>query len=85
MNVPLLFYLIAIAHVWSRGSIFRWPRTHGPQLWRELADCPLCSGTWIGILGWALYQYHPLLIQILGTGSIVGTACLAVYGLIRRI
>ena len=85
MPIALIIYLVAIGHIWSRGSLFVWPRTHGPRLWVMLADCPLCSGFWIGVLGMYAYQYAPGLITMLGVGSLVGTASLAVYGLIRRI
>lgn len=75
-------YLLAIAHVWARGSIFRWLREN---IWPELLDCPLCSGFWIGVLGHLLYLLHPMLVTGLGIGSAIGTASLALYGLVRRI
>jgi len=79
--------LVCIAHVWSRGSIFRPLRERGPGWWRALADCPLCAGWWIGAvghIGFCLPLYpHPL--ETVGVGAIVGTATLALYGLIRRI
>lgn len=76
-------YLIAIAHVWSRGTIFQWLRER--EVWRPLANCPLCSGFWIGVLGHALFQFVPDVIRILGIGSLVGTATLIVYCAIRAI
>ena len=85
MSLAVIIYLVAIAHVFSRGTIFRPIRDHGPTLWRDLAGCPLCAGTWIGMLGYGVYRYCPILIIVLGTGCIVGTATLALYGLIRRI
>jgi hypothetical protein len=76
-------YLVAIAHVWARGSIFREAREHGG--WPELLDCPLCSGFWIGVLGHLLFLRAPAVVAWLGIGSIVGTLSLATYGAIRRI
>lgn len=78
-------YLVSIAHVWSRGSIFKRIRTSGPKLWQDLADCPLCSGFWIGAIGHIAYVTFPNIVMILGIGSCVGTLSLAVYGTIRRI
>jgi hypothetical protein len=83
-------WLVAIAHVWARGSLFDPVRTAGNgsaywRAWRALADCPLCSGFWIGILGHAIFRAWPIVIETLGLGSLVGTLSLAVYGLIRRI
>ena len=94
MPTPTLLevvYLVAIAHVWARGSIFKPFREH---VLPELFDCPLCSGFWIGVLGHFLF--HGLLvfrighlwqdaIVLLGVGSLVGTLSLAVYGAIRRL
>lgn len=77
--------LVAIAHVWARGSIFARARTSGPAWWRELADCPLCSGFWIGLLGHFAFAIAPWVLWPLGIGSLVGTLSLATYGLIRRI
>lgn len=90
-----IVYLVAITHVWARGTIFAWLRSgailckdlNSPQCraWRALFDCPLCSGFWIGAIGHAVYLYFPSLVIALGTGSIVGTASLATYGVIRKI
>jgi hypothetical protein len=82
--------LVAIAHVWARGSIFSDVRTAGNgtaywRFWRALADCPLCSGFWIGVLGHALYQAAPGVVEWLGVGSLVGTLALATVGAIRRL
>lgn len=89
--------LIAIAYVWSRGSIFRWARTLGTEpeerhelrdwarFWIALADCPLCAGFWIGVIGHWLFSVAPGLMHGLGSAAIVGTGTLALYGLIRRI
>lgn len=89
--------LIAIAYVWSRGSIFRWVRTLGTEpeqrdalrawarFWIALADCPLCAGFWIGIIGHLLFSRVPDFMHGLGSAAIVGTGTLALYGLIRRI
>lgn len=89
-TVAELVWLVAIAHVWSRGTIFRALREAGDdgacwRAWRALADCPLCSGCWIGLLGHALYAWYPDVVIVLGVGSVVGTASLAVYGAIRRL
>lgn len=78
-------YLIFIAHVWSRGTIFRWLRKNGPRVWVALADCPLCSGFWIGVGGHVIYCDSPAVITWLGLGSIVGTCALALCALVRRL
>jgi hypothetical protein len=80
-----IIYLVAISYVWSRGSIFRSLRTRGPALWRQLADCPLCSGVWIGLLGQLAFRLWPGPLTILGRGSLVGAAAFALYGAIRRL
>jgi len=85
MSALELVFLVAIAHVWSRGSIFRWLRTHGPRQWVALADCPLCSGFWIGLGGHCLFLRAPDFVTLLGIGSLVGTLSLFTYGAIRRI
>jgi hypothetical protein len=79
--------LVCITHVWTRGTIFAPLRTRGPAFWRALADCPLCSGFWIGALGHCAFCYplRPFWLDILGVGATVGTLALVVYGLIRRI
>lgn len=82
-----LLYLIAIAHVWSRGSIFRPLRNLSPNF----LDCPLCSGWWIGFFGHGLwfgigtFAFARDWLTWLGTASVVGTATLALCGLIRRL
>lgn len=80
-----ILYLVCIAHVWSRGTIFQWLRTHGPNVWVLLADCPFCSGFWIGVLGHLIYRDRPMVIVWLGTGSIVATGTLALCAAIRRL
>lgn len=85
-----IIWLVAIAHVWARGSIFAPVRTAGDgsphwRFWRELADCPLCSGFWIGVLGHKLHQVAPSVVELLGIGSLVGTLALATVGAIRRL
>lgn len=85
-----VIWLVAIAHVWSRGSLFATVRTAGDnsrfwRTWRALLDCPLCSGFWIGVLGHELYTWKPHVVTVLGIGSLVGTLSLAVYGAIRRL
>lgn len=78
-------WLVAIAHVWARGTIFKWLREHGPAVWRSLAGCPLCSGFWIGVLGHVVYVGRPAVVVWLGLGSLVGTLALAVCALVRRL
>lgn len=102
-----LVYLVAIAHVWARGSLFARVRTmprarrvlgemqpNGcarvianpyARFWVELADCPLCSGFWIGALGHFAFLAWPGVVARLGLASLVGTLSLAVYGAVRRI
>lgn len=89
-------YLIAISFVWSRGTIFRSLRTLSweteafrqlplSRAWIALADCPLCSGFWIGVFGHALWLDSPVLITWLGIGSIVGTCALGLCAIVRRL
>ena len=66
----------------AQGSIFDPLRQHGPELWRDLVKCPLCSGVWVGglaaVLCLDLYalplRYAPFLV--LGLGSLSGCAAL---------
>lgn len=95
--VAEVIYLVAIAHVWARGSIFKSVRTlgaldvsdlnwlHPLRLYVDLADCPLCSGVWIGALGHLAFGAWPVAMSLLGLASLVGSLSLAVYGAIRRI
>lgn len=102
MSTPTLIeivYLVCIAHVWSRGSIFKPIRKSGPgfqyiglpsldRLWIMLADCPLCSGFWIGVIGHFIYwraAIGVLIVTFLGIGSLVGSMALALCAIIRRI
>lgn len=78
-----LIYLVCIAHVWARGSIFKPFRKNGPRLWVMLADCPLCAGFWIGVLGHFLVPAN--VIYVLGVGAIIGTCALGLCALIRRL
>jgi len=95
-----LIYLVAVAHVFARGTIFKrlrdvpgWEMCQGHDcqacrviaFWRALAGCPLCSGFWIGVLGHFVYLVAPSVIILLGIGSVVGTCALAVCALIRKI
>jgi len=81
-----LAYLVAIAFVWSRGTIFRWLRERIDRaLGVDFAGCPLCSGFWIGVLGHALYLAAPVVVVWLGIGSIVGLLALALCAIVRRI
>lgn len=86
MQVIEAIYLVAIAFVWSRGSIFKRLRERGPKLWVALADCPLCSGFWIGLLGHMLWlTRYRFVVEWLGIGSIVGLLALATCGIVRRL
>lgn len=80
-----IILLVCIAHVWARGTLFLPLRTRGPAWWRALADCPLCSGWWIGATGHTVLCWPPHPFDVIGIGAVVGTATLALYGLIRRI
>ena len=94
-NATEIVYLIAIAHVFARGTIFAWIRSGGIlcrapdsrlcRAWRALFDCALCSGVWVGLVGHQVYLHFPVVIETLGTGSLVGTGSLTVYGAIRAI
>lgn len=43
-----ILYAVAATLWFWRGSIFARVRNAGPSVWRTLAACPLCSGTWWG-------------------------------------
>jgi hypothetical protein len=80
-------WLVAIAHVWARGSIFK---SFRERVFPSLFDCPLCSGFWIGVfghvaLGGTVYLDVPGFAWLIGIGSLVGTLSLATYGAIRRL
>lgn len=82
MSYPLIvLFSAAITVVFVRGSVFAPLRQHGPALWRELAECPLCSGVWIG--GAVAAGQVPLRIDfstplhVLGLASLTG--CLALF------
>lgn len=55
----------AVTVVVTQGTIFRPLRERGPKLWRELVNCPLCLGWWIGAAG-ALgdTSYSELVLQL---------------------
>lgn len=83
MNYALIvLFSFAITVVFTRGSIFEPLRQHGPELWRDLVKCPLCSGVWVGgaaaVLCLDLYalplRYATFLV--LGLGSLSGCAAL---------
>ena len=90
MNVAfLVLQATGIALVFTQGSIFEPFRRHGPKLWRELAACPLCSGTWIGMImaAFAVNQGHLVLVEgsptvgdvfpyVLGIGCITAISAL---------
>jgi hypothetical protein len=75
----IVLFSAAITVVFTRGTIFNALRTHGPDLWRELVTCSLCSGVWVGAgVTWLAARYlgfrtdFPLLFTMLGLGSLVG-------------
>ena len=74
----------AITLVFTKGTIFKAVREHGPKLWQELASCPLCAGVWVGML-WrvlrALPDVHaslPFAEDVLASGAVTGVATLVV-------
>lgn len=85
--VTIVLFSAAITTVFVRGSVFAPLRKRGLckklgwffsgvwELWCDLAECPLCSGVWIGG-GVAVSQLGSLLpLHVLGLGSLTG--CLA--------
>lgn len=72
---------VAITIVFTKGSIFKRLRESGPALWRELADCPLCAGVWIGMI-WHLLRARPDALslnvteQVLAAGVLTGVGAL---------
>lgn len=77
---------VAIAFVWSRGTIFAELRSTGPDWWRALAGCPLCSGFWVGVLCKLASMFGSAwLVEWLGWGSLVGATTLILCALVRRI
>lgn len=80
MNLPLLvLFSAAITVVFTRGSVFDAVRSRGPELWRDLAGCPLCTGVWVGGALEAL-QVQGLdfraALTVLGVGCVTGCAAL---------
>lgn len=74
----------AITLVFTKGTIFKAVREHGPKLWQELASCPLCAGVWVGMV-WrvlrALPDVHVTLSfaeDVLASGAVTGVATLVV-------
>lgn len=72
----------ALTLVFVRGSIFEPLRSRGPRLWRELVNCPLCLGVWVGV-GSAVYSYLnstasvlPHALEILALGALTGVLAL---------
>lgn len=80
--------LVAIAFVWSRGTIFKWFRQN---VWPALFDCPLCSGFWIGFFGHAVFHRSEWpwpalqLVTWLGFASLVGTCTLILCAAVRKL
>lgn len=78
---------VALTLVFVRGTLFKSLRDSGPALWRELANCPLCIGVWIGAV-WSLLQilrgpvgaraheWLPLLLDALAAGAMTGVVAL---------
>lgn len=74
--------LVAIAFVWSRGSLFKPLREHGPKPWRALHGCPMCVGVWAALLGVAALAWCPRLVLVFGDAALVGAAALAFFGFV---
>lgn len=72
---------VAITLVFTQGSIFKKLRDVGPKLWRDLSNCPLCTGVWVG-MGSALLAGLRSPVQVLGFGAVVGVAALLVWRVI---
>lgn len=75
----------AITFVFTKGTIFKSLREHGPKLWQELASCPLCAGVWIGMLWRVLRTWsesHGLTVafaaDVLASGAATGVVALVV-------
>ena len=82
----------AITLVFTKGTIFKAVREHGPKLWQELAACPLCAGVWVGMfwrvlraraneivgfLGNADYASLSFAADVLASGAVTGVVALA--------
>lgn len=98
-NYVLVLFSAAITVVFTRGSLFNPLRTRGLcgrsgplswawELWCDLAECPLCSGVWVGGLAYlgsgdfcvpyaGVWPWISLLFAVLGVGSLTG--CLALF------
>lgn len=76
MNLPAAIVLAAaVAVVFTRGEIFKpFRSTRLPRLLRDLASCPLCFGTWTGLI-FALAAGARAPLVVLGAGCAAG--CLA--------
>lgn len=86
MDYLALVRAVAVTYVWTRGAIFSRVRNNGPALWRELANCPLCSGFWVGVAYHVNHANFTMgIFEIVGDGAIVATLALAVTGVIRRL
>ena len=78
----------AITLVFTKGTLFKTVREHGPKLWQELAACPLCVGVWIGMLwrflrsvpGFNPEELHPVSLaeDVLASGAATGVVALTV-------
>ena len=75
---------VCITLVFTKGTIFKAVREHGPKLWQELATCPLCVGVWVGMF-WrvlrALPDDHASLSfaeDVLASGAVTGVVALVV-------
>ena len=73
----------AITLVFTRGTIFKRLREHGPALWQELAKCSLCVGVWVGA-AWHVLRARPEALTVvtaadaLASGAATGVAALLV-------
>ncbi len=83
----IVLFSAAITVVFVRGSIFDPLRKRGPELWRDLVKCPLCSGVWVGGLAYlgdggfyipyaGVWPWFSLLFTTLGLGALTGCAAL---------
>lgn len=88
----IVLFSAAITVVFVRGEIFHALRTHGPELWKQLATCALCSGVWVGAgVTWLAARYlglrtdFPLLFTALALGSSTGCAALLYVRVIDRL
>lgn len=90
-------YAVAITIVFIRGTLFDPLRERGPEFWRDLVKCPLCSGVWIGagyllatlgvehLASPTLRDVLGLALEALGVGALTGTVALGVSYLLSAL